>query len=138
MQNMNYKDINWLISQGHKIGYHTYSHKNLKKITHFLKLKKEIYVKNNFLKQNHNYKFDSFAFNFGTIAYISQDLLKMAFKYYQNIFSAIRGDNIVSSKIIFRDNVSPSYYPEEVELYLMGLFDFIYKKQRDIVKKYLT
>ena len=138
MQNMNDQDINWLISNGHKIGYHTYSHKNLKKITNHLKLKKEIYIKNNFLKQNQSYKFDSFAFNFGTIDYISRVSLKMVFKYYQNVFTAIRGDNILSSKIIFRDNICPSDYPGDVELYLMGLFDFIYKKQRAKVKKYLN
>lgn len=138
MQSMNYNDINWLIDNGHKIGYHTYSHKNLKKISNIVKLKEEIIAKKDILRKNLNYKFDHFAFNFGTIDYISKNSLKLAFKYYKNVFTAIRGNNNLNSKLIFRDNIYPCDNPQVVELYLIGLFDFFYKYQRDSVKKYLN
>jgi len=138
MANMDLNDLKYLNKNGHEIGSHTYSHKNLKNIRNKNILKNEIYKKNQLLEKKVNIKFKSFAFNFGTIAFISEASLIISSKIYENVFVAIRGENKSNNKLIYRDNVNSYENPKKLELYLSGVFDSIYKKQRKDLEDMLT
>lgn len=129
MENMNLDDLSYLKKNGHEIGSHTYSHKNLKNIKNLNTLNNEIFKKNKYFEKKINFKFKSFALNFGSINFISRISLNISLKFYKSVFVAIRGENKINRKLIYRDNVNSKENPKILELYLMGVFDKIYKEQ---------
>ena len=135
MINLNFKDLKKMIKLNNLIGAHTFSHLNL----NFIKDKKKIYfeiVKSaNLLQKKLNIKIRNFSFNFGRLEHISPISLNIAKKRFENIFTGIRGDNLHSQKIFFRDNIYPTDNIFDLYSYLGGYLDFLYYKERQIVLK---
>ena len=137
MDNMNLEDLRYLKKNGHEIGSHTYSHINLKRIKSIDILNDEIFKKNKDVEKKINFKFKSFAFNFGSIKFISSISLKISLKIYKSVFVAIRGENKINRRLIYRDNADPKEKPYILELYLMGMFDKIYRQQTEELESML-
>ncbi len=134
MNNLNTDDIKKIMHLNNIIGAHTYSHVNLKKIKNKRKLYFEIIGSANKLEKILKTKILNFSFNFGRLKDISPEILNLSKKRFKYIFTGIRGDNINSKKIFFRDNISPKDNIFDFYTYLGGFLDFIYKNERTIIK----
>ena len=136
VDNMNFEDLLKLKSDNHLIGSHTVNHKKLTNINNLEELKFEIYDSKKKLENILKCKIDNFAYTYGDINSINQQVLNNLRKYYKNIFSGIRGNNFsFNSKTIFlRDELSPSYSSELINSFLFGYSDlYYYKKQKQII-----
>tara|TARA_B100000902_G_C27280079_1_gene901228 strand:+ start:62 stop:955 length:894 start_codon:yes stop_codon:yes gene_type:complete len=134
MNNLNMVDIKKIINLNNIIGAHTYSHINLKKIKNKKKIHFEIIGSANKLEKILKTKIFNFSFNFGRLKHISPIMLRLSKKRFKYIFTGIRGDNINSKKIFFRDNISPEDNIFDIYSYLGGFFDFLYRKERVLIK----
>ena len=135
--NMNLNDLKSLIKQKHQIGAHTYSHKDLKLLKNMKKLKFEIIFSTNKFEAQINRKINLFAFNFGRLKNISLSMMKLANKRYDFLFTGVRGQNNLNSKIIFRDNITLEDNLFDINAYLNGTYDFIYENERKKILSYL-
>jgi peptidoglycan/xylan/chitin deacetylase (PgdA/CDA1 family) len=90
--NMGYEDLKELINLKHEIGGHTKNHKHLSAVLSNFVKKNEINnsFNKNFLKKN-NY----FSFPFGTKQDVDQQSLKLSLKFYDYVFTGIRGNNLL-------------------------------------------
>ena len=134
--NMNLNDLKSLLKMKHSIGAHTFSHRNLKYVNNKKMLNYEIIKSADKFQKILNTKIEYFAFNFGRIKQISPLMVKIASKRFKILFTGIRGDNLANSKIAYRDNISSDDKLIDIEVYLSGYYDFIYKKERAIVKSF--
>ena len=102
-------NLNSLIDQGHIIGAHTHTHKDISKLKNDYELNEEIIKPKILYKKKFNIDINSFAFPYGRINNINYELLKKISENYDYCFSNIRGSN--NSKTsrygIKRQNVSP-------------------------------
>lgn len=137
LNSMSLADLKKLIRFNHKIGAHTYSHKDLKFVKNKRKLNFEIIDSTDRFQKKINKKITLFAFNFGRLKNISPQMVKIASKRYNFLFSAIRGENKINSKLLFRDNISPNDNLLDINIYLNGGYDFLYKKERDELLSFL-
>lgn len=134
MNNLNTNDIKEILYLKNIIGAHTFSHLNLKKIKNKSKLHFEIIGSANRLEKILKTKIFNFSFNFGRLKHISPEILNLSKKRFKYIFTGIRGDNLNSKKIFFRDNISSNDNIFDLYAYLGGFFDFLYKNERKIIK----
>ena len=132
VNNMNFDDVLMLKSNDHLIGSHTVNHRRLTDITNQEELEYEIYDSKKKLETKLNCSVNNFAYTYGDINSIDQNVLINLKKHYQNIFSGIRGNNFLSkSKNIFlRDELSPGYSNELVNSFLYGYTDLYYYKKK--------
>jgi peptidoglycan/xylan/chitin deacetylase (PgdA/CDA1 family) len=133
--NMGYKDLKELINLKHEIGCHTKNHKHLSTIQSNFEKKNEI--KNSFNK-NFLKKINFFSFPFGTRHDVDQHSLKLSLKFYDYVFMAIRGNNLlknINKKIIFRDNMQLSYNKYMCISLVNGFFDLLYYFSRKKILK---
>ena len=137
MDSMSLNDIKKLIKLKHKIGAHTYSHSDLKSIKNLKKLNFEIIDATNKFQIQINKKINFFAFNFGRLKNISQPMVKIANKRFDLMFTGIRGQNNSNSKLLFRDNINPEDNIYDINVYIHGIYDFIYKKERKKLLSFL-
>lgn len=138
LNNMNLNDLRSLIKQKHIIGAHTYSHKDLKLSNNMKKIKFEIILSTNKFEKKINKKINVFAFNFGRLKNISSPMIKLASKRYDFLFTGVRGQNNLNSKILFRDNISLEDNFFDINAYLNGTYDFMYEEERKKLLSYLT
>tara|TARA_Y100000590_G_scaffold199504_1_gene226584 strand:- start:3436 stop:4287 length:852 start_codon:yes stop_codon:yes gene_type:complete len=127
-QNLNIKDINNLIQMKHVIGYHTKNHTNLATLTDKNKLYNEVIDSMSLLsKELNDYKFEHFAYPFGSSINItknSYDILKNSYKF---IYSGLRGNNYhLSNPILYRDEISPTYNLKLIKAIINGTADRLY------------
>ena len=134
MDNLNIKDLKKLKKLNFTIGAHTYSHINLKDINDKKKIKYEIVDSANKLEKILKIKIINFSFTFGRLKDISSKSLLLSKKRFKYVFTGIRGENLDHNKIIFRDNIVPSDKIFDLYAYLSGYLDFIYSKERDVIK----
>ena len=137
MDSMNLNDIKKLIKLKHKIGAHTYSHSDLKSTKNLKKLNFEIIDATNKFQIQINKKINFFAFNFGRLKNISQPMVKIANKRFDLLFTGIRGQNNFSTKLLFRDNINLEDNIYDINVYIHGTYDFIYKKERKKLLSFL-
>ena len=132
VNNMNFEDILNLRSNNHLIGSHTVNHKRLTDITNPQELEFEIYNSKKEIEIILNCPIDNFAYTYGDIDSINQNVLALLQKYYKQIFSGIRGNNFnfKSSTIFLRDELTPTYSQELVNSFLCGYSDPYYYKNR--------
>ena len=138
LNNMNLSDLKSLIKQKHQIGAHTYSHKDLKSSKNMKKLKFEIVLSTNKFEKQINKKINLFAFNFGRLKNISSQMMTLANKRYDFLFTGVRGQNNLNSKLLFRDNISLEDNIFDINAYLNGTYDFMYENERKKLFFYLT
>jgi peptidoglycan/xylan/chitin deacetylase (PgdA/CDA1 family) len=137
LYNMNLIDLKRLIKLKHKIGAHTYSHKDLKFTKNIKILNYEIIASANKFESILSKKINLFAFNFGRLKNISPTMMKIANRRFDFLFTGVRGKNSLNSKILFRDNINQNDNIFDITVYLNGTFDFIYKKERTKLKSFL-
>ena len=128
--NLNFRDLKYLINNGHIIGSHTLSHPNLKKIEDQNKLNKEIKGSKKLLSNLLKTKINTFAFTYGTLKDINKKSLKLSLKYYDLVFTGIRGNNLENNKVLFRDEINSKYSLSMCSSFLDGNADFIYNNSR--------
>ncbi len=137
MDSMNLNDIKKLIKLQHKIGAHTYSHCDLKFTKNLKKLNFEIIDATNIFQKKINKKINFFAFNFGRLKNISRPMVKIANKRFDFLFTGIRGQNNLGSKLLFRDNINPEDNIYDINVYIHGIYDLVYKKERKKLLSFL-
>jgi peptidoglycan/xylan/chitin deacetylase (PgdA/CDA1 family) len=128
--NLNLKDLNKLINEGHIVGSHTINHPNLKKINNLKELNSEIQGSKKILKKLLKKDVNTFAFTFGALKDISQISMDLSLKSYDLVFSGIRGNNMKNNKILFRDEINSSYSNKMCLSFLDGNADLYYKISR--------
>jgi len=131
IQNMNYKDVQYLIKSGHTIGAHTKTHSQLSMINKDLDLNTEILdCKSSLESLFKEIRIEDFAYTFGDFESINEKSLKIIFNNYKYIYSGLRGNNLdITSRMIRRDAINLSESFEIVSCYLSGYLDFLYKKK---------
>ena len=134
MSNMSLSDVKRLINLKHTIGAHTYSNINLKNINNENKINFEIIDSANTLQKLLKTKIVNFSFNFGRLKHISPKMLLLSKKRFNFLFTGIRGDNFNIKQLIFRDNVLPTDNKFDLYVYLSGSLDFLYSKERKMLK----
>ena len=137
MDSMNLNDIKKLIKLKHKIGAHTYSHSDLKFTKNIKKLNFEIIDATDKFQKKINRKIKLFAFNFGRLKNISQPMVKIANKRFDLLFTGIRGQNNFSTKLLFRDNINLEDNIYDINVYMHGIYDLFYKKERKKLLSFL-
>jgi len=133
MRNMSIDDLKYLKNKGHHIGMHTLNHKNLSFIRNKNILRKEIFSDLSFFKKLLKLKSPlSFAYPFGNISSINHSSVEIIYKYYDCIFSGVRGDNsnLDMKDILLRDAITDKDDFNLIESFLNGISDFYYKSDR--------
>lgn len=136
---MDVNDIEFLLSNGHQIGCHTFSHQMLSKLNSKEELEKEL-IKSKFdIESKFKIKIKHFAFPFGTIQSIDKDSIEILNNNYSFIHSGFRGNNLSfqQNKIIFRDAVNPELKIQRLKAFLIGNADLLYFKRYKKIKKYI-
>ena len=136
---MDKKDIEFLLSTGHKIGCHTFSHKMLSTINSRSELNKELIKSKLNLEKEFGIKINHFAFPFGTFKSINKNSLEILNQNFDFIHSGLRGNNknIKNNKLVFRDAVNPEMGITRLKSFLIGNADFLYIGKYNKLKKYL-
>ena len=135
---MDKKDIEFLISTGHKIGCHTLSHQMLSKISSIENLKDELVTSKLNLQKEFGIKIKHFAFPFGTFESINKEALKILDKNFDFIHSGLRGNNVANKKLINRDAVDPLMKASRIKSFLKGNMDFLYIKKFKKLNQFLS
>ncbi|WP_440672922.1 polysaccharide deacetylase family protein [Candidatus Pelagibacter sp. HIMB1715] len=135
-KNMNFRNFQSLIKNGHTIGSHTLSHPNLKKICKE-KCKIEILKsKVSISKKLGVKKINNFAITFGGINYFNPYVLKLCKKYYKSTHTGIRGSNNNSHRVFFRENCDLNKDFKEIKFLIDGYADLYYVFDRIKLKFY--
>ncbi len=128
--NMNLDDLRYLVSNGHTIGGHTKTHKQLSKIKDKNTLIEEIIDSKNFLEKEIGIKIEDFAHTFGDLTSINKISVDIIMKNFNYLYSGLRGNNLnINSKILRRDAVDMKEDFEVVSAYLNGYVDLMYNKK---------
>lgn len=128
---MDWKDINWLIRQGNKIGAHTTIHSKLSN------LKKEEVYKDitesvNILEEKTGETINYFAYPFGNFDSINKECLEIIEYKFKLAFSNIRGGLHESNNkyLIYRQNLVPETPVWKIKAIANGKIDLLYKYQK--------
>lgn len=132
---MSVDDIKELDANGHTIGSHTLSHKNLARINQ-QEVINQIENNKTFLENLLNKKVETFAYPFGEITDINQNAIKIVSMYHPYIFSGVRGDNIDKKKVFYREPVNETNSISEIEAILHGCFDLGYHFKQKKLQNY--
>lgn len=92
-QPLTWRDLRWLIDQGHEIGAHTVSHARLSELSELDDLRNEIVSSGDELEKELGIQVRFFSYPFGDIGSISQVALSLIRNRYRFCFSGVRGDN---------------------------------------------
>ena len=133
---MSWKDVNWLSKNGHMIGAHTKSHPFLSKIEDKDQLLNEIIFSADRMEEKIDAKINCFAFPFGSAISINNDIIYMAKKRFDFLFSNVRG-NVLESPgrgFIFRQNIVPKDPIWLIRMMIDGQLDWIYSRTRNDAK----
>ena len=133
---MSWNNVRDLEKMGHIIGSHTKSHLRLSDIKLVHDLKEQIIAPIGVFKKNKIKKPIFFAYSFGDFFSFNKKCFDIAKNKYKFIFSGVRGDNIKSNKIIYRDNVDANFSLNMINFFLAGYTDFLYKKYRKIFSSF--
>ena len=130
---MSWSDVSWLTENGHMIGGHSKSHPVLSSIDNNDKLYDEIISSSNRIEKLIGSNITCFAFPFGTIESINNDILGIANERFKFIFSNIRGNVLESPgrSFIFRQNIVPGDSMSLIKMMVDGHLDWKYKSVRD-------
>ena len=133
------KQIKELIKMEHLIGAHGKSHLRLSEISNLKELKEEIILPKKKILQQFKKKTYFFAYPYGDIKSIDKRSANIISREYKYLFTGIRGDNKVKTKInniLFRENIVSNYSKSIIELFIKGYLDFRYFFDRKKILKY--
>ena len=130
MKNMDLGDLKHLIQQGHSIGFHTTTHKNLASLISESDLRKEIIEGAEKLEKKLGFKINHFSFGFGNIDYFSKAALEIAQAHFGYIHTGMRGDNFRETSVwaLRRDTISIDDSHLQIASFLEGSADRRYTK----------
>lgn len=131
MNAMDWKDVQWLISQGHEIGAHTYLHRKLAELS-IEEMVNEIVNAANSTEEKLGRKITKFAYPFGSIDSIDEVVVKIASERFNYAFSNLRGmiDESPSKYIIYRQNVTPGIPMWKLDAIIEGKLDWLHSSKR--------
>ncbi|MBI2470438.1 MAG: polysaccharide deacetylase family protein [Planctomycetes bacterium] len=137
MEPLAWKDLEYLLEQGHAIGFHTKSHKRLSELHSKEELYDEIVESGNMLERKLGVPINYFAYPFGDIDSVSKLAMNIVKSRYKYCFSGVRGPNYfpVDTYAILRDTISLDDPLSYVRFIIEGGLDIIYRKK---VKKLLA
>jgi len=92
LSNMDWNDLEYLLSQGHHIGGHTANHLRLSELPES-ELYDEIVSSADILEERLGVSLEHFAYTFGNIESFSPTALEIAKKRFKYIFTGLRGIN---------------------------------------------
>ena len=127
LNNMNWKDLEFLLESGHTIGAHTAHHARLSE-TPDSELEAEIVQSADLLEMKLGICVEHFAYSFGDLASFSPAALATARQRFPFIYTGLRGNNAVDvfPWAIRRDAINPDDSQSLVGAYLEGGADFFY------------
>lgn len=137
MRPLTWKDLEYLVKQGHSIGSHTKSHSRLSALSSKDKLCGEIIESGDILERKLKIPITCFAYPFGDIDSINKSAMDLIKERYKYCFSGIRGANYypVYKYAIFRDSISIDDPPQYLRLIMENGLDIVYrKKARRLIK----
>ena len=92
LSNMDWNDLEYLLSQGHHIGGHTANHLRLSELPES-ELYDEIVSSADILEERLGVNLEHFAYSFGNLESFSPAALEIAKKRFKYIYTGLRGDN---------------------------------------------
>jgi peptidoglycan/xylan/chitin deacetylase (PgdA/CDA1 family) len=133
MKPLTWRDLEYLLEQGHVVGSHSKTHRRLSEIYSQEDLYDEIVQAGNILENKLGVSINHFAYPFGDIDSINgwaMDLIKKRYKY---CFSGIRGANnsCIFPYAILRDAIAVDDPPIYVRLIIENGIDFIYRTKAE-------
>jgi len=131
MEPLAWKDLEYLLEQGHSIGCHTKNHKRLPELYSKEELYDEIVESGNILEKKLGVPINYFAYPFGDIDSVSKLAMKVVKSRYKYCFSGVRGPNYfpVDTCAILRDTISLDDPLSYVRFIVEGGLDIIYRKK---------
>ncbi|OHB47483.1 MAG: hypothetical protein A2106_05275 [Planctomycetes bacterium GWF2_40_8] len=131
MKPLTWKDLEYLLSQGHAIGSHSCNHMRLSSIHSQRELYDEIIESGNILERRLGAPVIHFAYPFGDIDSINKSAMDLIKGRYTYCFSGVRGKNFYpfSNYAIKRDAISVDDPPLYVQLIIESGLDIIYRKK---------
>jgi peptidoglycan/xylan/chitin deacetylase (PgdA/CDA1 family) len=138
-RNMDWKDLEALLDQGHGIGGHTRTHARLSRIKSEVDLETEIIGSADSLARRLGVAIDHFACTFGDIGSFSATALAVARRRFRFIYTSVRGDNAkgVSPLTLRRETVAAADSLALLGAFTEGLADFRYAKSRALLSSWL-
>ncbi len=122
---------------GNWIGFHTVSHRRISHLS-VSQLRTEIRESKRDVTREAISAKPIFAYPFGDIEAIDQESLAVCFDHYEKVFSGSRGANIATDKLFFRQHIDLDRPLIINILFAVGFFDFLYSRQRSLLKKIST
>lgn len=131
MEPLTWKDLEYLLAEGHVIGSHTRNHKRFPLIYSQKELYDEIVESGNILEKKLGISISYFAYPFGDIDSINDRAMNLLKERYKYCFSGVRGVNYypISRYAILRDSISIDDPPKYVRLIIEGGLDIIYRRK---------
>ncbi|TGL98116.1 polysaccharide deacetylase family protein [Leptospira barantonii] len=134
---MPWKDLHFLLKQGHSIGSHTRTHARLSKIDSSERLEDEILSSKKKLEGELGIQLKHFAYTFGDLGSFSKQALKIAKENYEFVHTGLRGDNRTSpSWAIRREAFSTSDSDALMGAIMEGGADLLYKSKLRIYESW--
>ena len=136
--NMCWKDLRFLIEEGHIIGGHTRTHKRLIKSESTQSIVDQIVGGANILEDKLGVKVDHFAFPFGNFSSFTHDAMQIAMKRFNYVFTGMRGNNFSSTSqfVLRRDSIRTDYSMPLLGAFLDGGADILYRKKLSVMKNW--
>jgi len=129
INNMTWKDLEFLLKNGHTLGSHTRTHARLSDLAQYNALFSEIISSADVIENKLGIGIKHFAYTFGNIGSFSPEALKMARQRYQFVHTGMRGDNCSSPLwAIRRDSASLETSFSLVGSFLEGGADILYQR----------
>ncbi len=128
---LSWKDVEWLITQGHVVGGHSKQHLRLSTLS-VQKQVEEIVDSANRIEARLGIKISSFAYPFGSVSSINSDSIRFASQRFQYSFSNVRGTicESPSQNFLFRQNLVAGDPLWLVQAMIEGRIDWKYHQDR--------
>ena len=128
---LSWKDVDWLLTQGHVVGAHARKHLMLSKLT-AQQQTEEIIESANRMEYRLGIDVSSFAYPFGSVASVNTDSIRIAAQRFQHSFSNVRGSIIESPNhnFLFRQNLVPGDPLWLEKAMVEGRVDWKYNQER--------
>lgn len=136
LENMKWRDLEYLLERGHSIGAHTRTHARLSRLHSARDLEREIVGGADMIERNLRTPIDHFAYTFGDLASFTPEALAVCRRRFRFVHSGLRGDNAggVPPLALRRDAVNASDPKSLLGTFLEGGADFRYASSRRMLE----
>jgi len=132
LENMKWRDLEYLLERGHSIGGHTRTHAMLSRLHSAADLEREIVGGADMIERRLGTRIDHFAYTFGDLASFTPEALAVCRRRFRFVYSGLRGDNAGGIPVftLRRDAVTASDPMSLLGTFLEGGADFRYAPSR--------